>query len=61
VLDRYLNKFERMIDEAHYEGIAEAYRRVFAWKSWTSCPTSGPTCPPWPMRIGPISPTTIPL
>lgn len=53
MLDRYLAKFERMIDDAHYERIAQAYRRVFAWEELDEPPYVWADLPPvadedWP-------------
>jgi hypothetical protein len=45
-LHRYLSKFERLLDNAHYVRVADAYRRAFAWEEMVELPYIWTDLPP---------------
>ncbi len=47
-VQRYLDKFERMIAPAHYARVREGYRRVFAWEEMDELPYVWDGLPPVP-------------
>jgi hypothetical protein len=48
MLERYLTKFDRMIESGRYERVRDAYRRVFAWEEMDEVPFIWSTLPPLP-------------
>ena len=48
MLDRYLARFDRAVDAAHYRRVEDAYRRVFAWEEMDELPYVWASLPPVP-------------
>ena len=56
MLDHYLTKFDRLINEGHYERIEEVYRRVFAGEEMEQLPFFWSDLPPIPDEDWPSFP-----
>ncbi|MCD6520464.1 MAG: hypothetical protein J7M05_11140 [Anaerolineae bacterium] len=54
LLEKYLAKFDRLIENGHYNRISEAYQRVFAWEELPEVPFIWQDLPPIPDEDWPL-------